>query len=168
MAAIAWQVYASFRNVSIQDFIKHCSLVLTSAYFVLRMAILQSLTVILNLWSLIGATRTDIWTLTMSPTFIAQGVISLNLIYGNYISRWHIVSVIVEAYCFETLSLVRYKTTLSSPWKRLPPAIAVSHLVGSMSGTNGIDRKWGSSIMYVKYQLLSLINGFCYILEILN
>ena len=160
MAAIAWRVYASFHDVSIQDFMKHCSLVLTSVYFMLRTAILQSLTVTLNLWFLIRATRTDIWTSTMSPTFIAQGVISLNLICGNYKSRWHIVSVIIEAHCFELLSLVQYKTTLSSLWKRSPPANAVSHLVGSTSGMNGMDREWGSSILCMKYPLLSSINGF--------
>ena len=133
---------------------------LTSVYLVLRMAIPRSLTVILNLWFLIGATRTDIWTLTMLPTFITQGVISLNLICGNYISMWHIVSVIIEVYCFRLLSLVQYKTTLFSLWKRSPPGNAASHPVGSTSGTNGIDGEWGSSILYMKYQLLSLINGF--------
>ena len=96
----------------------------------------------------------------MSPTFIAQGAIGLNLICGNYVSRWHIDSVIVEAYCFELWSLVRYKTTLSSPWKRSPPAKAASRPVGSTSGTNGIDGEWGSSILYVKYRLLSSIDGF--------
>ena len=133
---------------------------LTSKYFVLRTAIPWSLTGILKLWFLIGATRTDILTSTMSPTFIAQGAIGLNLICSNYISRWHFVLVIVEAYCFKLLSLVWYRTTLSLPWKRSPLVKAVSCLVRSTSRTNGMDRAWGSSILCMKYQLQSLINGF--------
>ena len=141
-------------------FCKHWSYVLTSIYAVLRTAILWNLTATLNLWFLIGATRTDIWTSTRSPTFITQGTMGLNLICGNYISRWHIDSVIVEAYCFKLLSSVWYKTTLSSPWKRLPLAKAVSCLDRSKSGINGIDREWGSLILYMKYRLLSSLDGF--------
>ena len=89
MAAIARRVYASFREVSIRDFAKKFdqSLVLTSVYFVLRTAMPRSLIAILNLWFLIGVTRRDIWTSTMSPTFIAHGVIGLNLLLGSYISK---------------------------------------------------------------------------------
>ena len=60
-------------------------------------------------------------------------------------------------YFVDPLTLVWYRTTLSSLWKGSFLAIAANLPVGSIYHPNGTDGECGSSFLKVKYQLWTLI-----------
>ena len=82
----------------------------------------------------------------------------LNLLFSDYLSSWGCST--LKAHSYELLSSVHHvvqdniilmvKETVSCKCSK--PS---SHPVGSTWGANGVNREWGSLILYVKYWLLS-------------
>ena len=102
----------------------------------------------------------DICTSTISPTRIAHGETGLNLSFGKWVSRRSVNFLGFVTHWAEPASFARYRTMLSSLWKRLASANAASRLVGSISWPSGTDSPCGSSFLYVKNRLLISIAGY--------